>query len=164
MGVPASTSKKAVVYRFEREPVTGFVNPQTYRGLAGVEVLTLSGSVSILPYEQIRMVCFVRDFEGTAPESERRLFANRPKTEGLWVRMRFRDGAEMDGLLPNNLLGIEPFGFTILPPDPASNSQRMFVPRAALAEIKVAGVVGSPVRTARRKAKPAAEGQLKMFE
>ena len=33
-----------------------------------------------------------------------RVFLNRPKQEGLWVRMVFLDGEVMDGILPNNLL------------------------------------------------------------
>jgi hypothetical protein len=78
--------------------------------------------------------------------------------------MRFKDGAEMDGLLTNNLLQLEPYGFTLSPPDPGSNSQRIFVPKAALVEIKVAGVVGSPVRAPRRKPKPPTKEQLEMFE
>ncbi len=161
--VAASTNKKVIVYRFDREPLSGFVNPQTYQESSGVELLTLSGSVTVVPYDQVKTVCFVKDFEAPDPARERRLFANRPKTAGLWVRMRFRDGEEMDGLLSNNLLHLEPFGFTILPPDPSSNNQRIFVPKASLLEMKVAGVVGSPVRPARR-AKPAPKEQLKMFE
>lgn len=160
----ASTNKKAIVYRYEREPLIGYVNPQAFLSEVGVEVLTLTGSISVVPYDQIKLVCFVREFDPAAWEAERRLFANRPKTEGLWVRMRFRDGEELDGLLANNLLQIGTYGFTVSPPDPGSNSQRIFVPRTALEQIKVAGVVGSPVRPpARKKAKPSKE-QLEMFE
>lgn len=162
----ASTSKKVIVYRYEREPVSGYVRPQSYAGPAGIEIVTPSGAAITFPFEQVKMVCFVRDFEGGSPEAERHFFANRPKTEGLWVRMRFREGEEMDALLANNLLQLEPYGFTVSPPDPASNSQRIFIPRASLTEIKVAGVVGSPVKPPSRK-KPKAPGddsQLSMFE
>jgi hypothetical protein len=82
--------------------------------------------------------------------------------EGLWIRMRFRDGELMDGLLPNSLLDLELAGFTVVPPNPSSNNQRIFVPRAALAEFHVLAVIGSPLRL--RKAKPVPKTQLEMFE
>ena len=82
--------------------------------------------------------------------------------DGLWVRMRFRDEEVMDGILPNNLLQLEPYGFTVTPPEPYSNNQRVFVPRAALAELQVLGVVGSPCGP--RKAKPVAKEQIGLFD
>ena len=157
-----STSKKVVVRRFEREPVSGFVNPLTYLQPDGVELLTPAGSVSLLPYAGIKAVCFVRDFASPGAEPEQKLFHARPKMDGLWVRMRFNDDEIMDGLLPNNLLQLEPFGFTVIPPNPSSNNQRVFVPKSALKEFNVLGVVGSQLRP--RKAKPAPKTQLEMFE
>jgi hypothetical protein len=157
-----STSKKVVVRRFEREPVSGFVNPLTYLQPDGVELLTPAGSVSLLPYADIKAVCFVRDFASAGAEPEQKLFHARPKMDGLWVRMRFNDDEIMDGLLPNNLLQLEPFGFTVIPPNPSSNNQRVFVPKSALREFNVLGVVGSQLRP--RKAKPAPKTQLEMFE
>jgi hypothetical protein len=157
-----STSKKVVVRRFDREPVTGFVNPRTYQLPAGIEVLTQSGNLQVLAYEEVKAVCFVADFEAASSPPEHRIFHARPKLEGLWVRMKFRDGELMDGLLANNLLQLEPHGFTLVPPNPSSNNQRYFVPRAALQEFHVLGVVGSPLKP--RKPKPPAKEQMEMFE
>lgn len=157
-----STNKRVVVRRFDREPVTGFVNPRTYQLPAGVEVLTQSGNIQVLPYEEIKAVCFVRDFESAAFPSEQKIFHARPKLEGLWVRMKFRDGELMDGLLANNLLTLEPYGFTLVPPNPSSNNQRIFVPKAALDEFHILGVVGSPLKS--KKPKPPAKTQLEMFD
>lgn len=155
-----STNKKVVVRRFERDPVLGFVNPHTYLTPGGIEVLTRSGNLALVPYGEIKAVCFVREFDLAETPPAQRLFHTRPKTDGLWVRMRFRDGELMDGLLANNLLQLEPFGFTVVPPNPFSNNQRLFVPRQALSEMQVLGVVGSPLR--RRKKAPAAQ-QIEMF-
>ena len=157
-----STSKKVVISRFDREPVSGFVNPQSYLLPDGVEVLTPLGARSVIPYLDIKTVCFVRDFEEGENLREKRLFNSRPKMEGLWVRMSFRDGEVMDGLLANNLLAIDTYGFTVAPPDPSSRHQKVFVPRTALREFAVVGVVGSPLR--RQKPKPEVEGQGKLFE
>jgi hypothetical protein len=160
--VAGSTSKKIVIRRFDREPVYGFVSPQTYLTDAGVETLTTSGSALLVPYEEIKALYFVRDFDTGDPPSQGRLFLNRPKTSGVWIRMRFRDGEIMDGLLPNNLLQLEPHGFTFVPPNPTSNNQKVFVPRSALAELQVVGVVGSPLRV--RKPKPKPREQIGLFE
>ncbi len=157
-----STSKKVVIRRFDREPLAGVVNPQTYLARGGIELLSREGTALKVPYEEVKSVDFVRDFEDRQAPPERRVFNARPKTEGLWVRMRFRDGELMDGLLANNLLGLEHYGFTIVPPNPSSRSQRIFVPRAALSEFLVLGVVGSPLRSRKVPRKP--KDQLGLFE
>jgi hypothetical protein len=80
------------------------------------------------------------------------------------VRLSFRDGDTAEGLLPNNLLQVEPNGFFLIPPDPTFQNQRIFVPREALRDVQVLGVIGTPLR--RPKAAKAAskdEEQLEMF-
>ena len=141
----------------------GFVSPQAYLQPAGVEILSPGGAVSTIPYEEIKTVSFVKDFDAAAQEPERKVFNNRPKTDGLWVRMVFRDDEVLEGVLANNLLLLEPQGFTVVPPDAYSNNQRIFLPRAALKEVQVLGVVGSPLRQ-RRKPKPEAKEQIRLFE
>jgi hypothetical protein len=158
----ASTAKKVVIRRFDREPLTGFVNAQTYLQPQGVELLTPGGACIVAPYSEIKVVCFVRDFGSVEPTQEKKVFNTRPKTDGLWVRMQLRDGEVLDGILSNNLLQLTPEGFTVTPPDAYSNNQKLFVPRAALSQLNVLGVVGSPLT--RRKPKPAPEGQIGLFE
>jgi hypothetical protein len=158
----ASTAKKVLIRRFDREPLTGFVNAQTYLQPQGVELLTPGGALIVAPYSEIKVVCFVRDFGSVEPTQEKKVFNTRPKTDGLWVRMLLRDGEVLDGILSNNLLQFTPEGFTVTPPDAYSNNQKLFVPRAALTEVSVLGVVGSPLT--RRKPKPAPEGQIGLFE
>ena len=156
-----STTKKVVIRRFDRESLAGYVHPQTYLRPSGVELLTPDGAFNLIPYDELKAVHFVKDFE-TGAQAETRIFNTRPKLDGLWLRMKFRDDELMDGILANNLLQLEPYGFTVTPPEPYSNNQRVFVPRAALAEVQVLGVVGSPLRT--RKAKPTAKEQIGLFD
>jgi len=157
-----STTKKVLVSRFDREPLAGFVNPQNYLQAEGLELLSQSGSVSVVPYTEIKLVCFVRDFQQGEPRKELRLFTTRPKMEGLWIRMRFRDGDVMDGMLANNLLLLDSYGLSVVPPDPGFQNQRIFVPKAAVSMVQVLGVVGSPLRM--RKPKAVAKEQLEMFD
>jgi len=157
----ASTNKKAILRRFDREPLTGYVNPLTYLQPAGVELLSAQGNVSAIPYDEIKSISFVRDFQGGV-EAERLVFQTRPKTEGLWVSLQFRDGEVMEGIMPNSLLQLDRYGFTVIPPDPYSNNQRVFVPRVALRSAEVLGVVGSPLR--KRRAKAAPKEQIGLFD
>jgi hypothetical protein len=151
-----------LVSRFDREPLSGFVNQQNYLLPEGLELLSQEGAVTIVPYGDVKLVCFVRDFQQGEPRKELRLFSTRPKMEGLWIRMRFRDGDAMDGLLSNNLLQLEPYGFSVIPPDPGFQNQRVFIPKAAVTGVQVLGVIGSPLRI--RKTKPTPKEQIDLFE
>jgi len=149
------------IRRFEREPVQGFASPQHYLQPNGIEVLKTDGSILLLAYREVKCVSFVRDFPNAASPEDRKVFHTRPKMEGLWVRMLFKDGDLMEGILPNNLLQIDPYGYAFVPPDPFSNNQRIFVPREALRDIHVLGVVGGK---AAKVKKAEVKDQGKLFE
>jgi hypothetical protein len=139
------------------------VNQATFLSPEGIELLNLAGNLTVIPYGEIKSVYFVKDFASGDPQPERRTFLARPKMDGLWVRMLFRDRDCVEGVLPNNLLHLEPYGFTVIPPDFSYNNQRMFVPKLALLELHVLGVVGSALRQSKRKAKPDKD-QISLFE
>lgn len=152
-----------MIQRFERENLYGYLNPGAFLQPKGIELLNLAGNLLLIPYEDIKTVHFVKEFEAPDP-SEKRLFATRPKSIGLWVRMRFRDGDQADGLLANNLLLLDAYGYSVTPADASSNTQRMYVPRLALTEIQVLAVVGSPQRIQKPKVKPVPREQISLFE
>jgi hypothetical protein len=160
LAMASSTAKKVVVRRFDRESISGFVNPFSYLQPFHLELLRPDGSLATLPYEEVKSVCFVKDFEAEAETS--RIFMTRPKLEGLWIRMTYRDGEVMDGILPNNLLVWEPAGFTVTPPEPDANNQKVFVPRQAIRNAQVLGVVGSPLR-GKKKPKTTSADQPSLF-
>ena len=54
-----STTKKVLITRFDREPLAGFVNPQSYLQAEGLELLSQGGAVSVVPYAEIKLVCFI---------------------------------------------------------------------------------------------------------
>jgi hypothetical protein len=142
----SSTAKKVLLERFDRVRIQGYVQPNGYLQPGGVELLSLDGTVALIPFEQIKAVCFVRDLDGQPLFSERREFFARPKAHGLWVELLFRDGDRLEGILPHNLLEVEPGGYVVTPPEIAGNTQRVFVPRQALRQLNVLGVVGGKKR------------------
>lgn len=155
-----STVKKVIVERFDREKMRGFVSPQAFLLPAGLELLSPDGSLAQVPYEQIKAVSFVRDQDGEGVLAERRTFLARPKTAGLWIELKFRDGEALEGVLPNNLQALDGSGYTISPPEAAGNAQRVFVPRQALSEVTVLGVIGGKRR--RPESGPASQ-QIRLF-
>lgn len=126
-------------------------------------MLTPGGSISIIPYPQIKLLSYVRDLEGPSALADRRQFLARPKAAGLWVQFRFRDGDSMEGVLPNDLMTLAGPGFSFAPPDVARNTQRVFVPRDALESLTVLGVVGSPLRGRRLPQRAAEPRQIRLF-
>jgi hypothetical protein len=140
--------------------VAGYVTIPGFLGSGGLELLSPQGSVTVLPAADVKQVRFVKTWEPPAG-NERKVFPSRPKMQGIWIRLDFRDGDSLEGLLPNQLLEWEPLGFTISPPDTAGNTQRIFVPKSALTGAIVLGVIGTARRT---RPVPAADSQLKMFD
>jgi hypothetical protein len=157
-----STHKKVIVRKLDRDSVNGYVAPANFLVEGKLEMLNTAGNVVAVDLREIKIVYFVRDF-AEAGGPQRKTFANRPRTEGLWVRLKFKDGELMEGLMPNDLTQIMAEGFLVNPPDLRGNTQRMFVPRTALAGLTVLGVIGVG-RGRRRKAAAAADvGQVPMF-
>jgi hypothetical protein len=156
---PASTHKKVVILLLDRTPLRGYLNPARLAESDTLDLLTPDGEHQAVPLVDVRSVYFVREFTDNF-EPERKVFLSRPKLDGLWVRLKFRDNETIEGVVPNDLLGLLDHGVQITPPDLHGTSLRIFIPRTALAEMTVLGVVG----IARRKpAQPAAASQPKLF-
>ena len=134
----------------------GYLNPTKLGDAETLELLTPEGEHQNLAMKEIRSIYFVRDFNGDF-EPERKAFLSRPKLDGLWVRLKFRDEDTIEGVVPNDLLSLLDRGVQITPPDLHGTTLRIFIPRAALMEMTVLGVVG----IARRK--PAAPAQPGLF-
>jgi hypothetical protein len=161
----SSTTKSVYLRRLDSSCIEGYVSPQTFQRTEGVEILKRSAQVEVVPYDQIRAVYFVREFSGPPKDDEeKRVFGSRPKLDGLWVRMTFRDGESYEGVMSNDLLQLGDPGVTFSPPDANSNTQRIYVPRAALRELKVLGVIGTPANRRKTSRKSAAgRNQIDLF-
>jgi hypothetical protein len=146
-----STHKKVVVVFSDRTTLPGYLNPSQLQPAEPVDLLTVEGEHRPLDLKNVRAIYFVREFTDDY-EPGRKAFFSRPKLDGLWVRLTFRDQETLEGVIPNDLLQLLDFGVQITPPDLNGAALRIFVPRIALLQLTVLGVVG----IARRKAAAAA--------
>lgn len=162
---PASTHKKVVVQLLDRRFSKGYLNPARLGRSESIDLLTLDGEHASIPLRDVKSVCFVREFKDPF-ELERKAFLSRPKLDGLWVRLRFQDDDAVEGIVANNLLELLDTGVQLMPPDLHGNVLRLFIPRSALAELKVLGVVGVARRLRRQTARQldrGTPGQSELF-
>ena len=155
----SSTHKKVVVRKIDRDSLNGYVSPANFVHEGKFDLLNTAGNVVSIDLKEIKLVYFVREF-GDEDSPNRKTFTTRPRTEGLWVRLRFKDGEILEGMMPNDLSMTTAEGFLVNPPDLRSNIQRIFVPRGALESLTVLSVIGA----SRRQKKTASDlRQVPMF-
>ncbi len=155
-----STHKKVIVRKIDRDTLNGFVAPANFVHNGKLEILNTAGNVVGIDLTDIKGVYFVREFADSETLS-RKTFTSRPRSEGLWVRLKFKDGEILEGMMPNDLSQTLPEGYLINPPDLRSNTQRIFVPRSALSSLNVLAVIGGAHR--RPKAAAADSQQVQLF-
>ena len=157
----SSAHKKVIVRRLTGETLPGYLPLSAFVRNRGIELLDLSGRVIPLLLNDIKHICYVREFnlhDTANPERlTRRTFLARPRTEGLWLRMTFRSGDVFEGLAPTDVALLDDLindaGLHLTPPDTRSNTQRVYVPRTSLSELQLLAVITTP---SRRKPLPAA--------
>jgi len=159
----ASARKPVIVRKFSRDWFAGYAGADFGQNAAELEILDLSGKVLRIGWEQVKWVCYVRDFPsgGADPANPERLlrkrFALRPRTAGLWLRLNLLDGDEIEGLVANDRSLVDGAGLLLTPPDTRSNTQRMYVPRQGIQALEVLSLVGSASRKRAEDAKRSAE-------
>jgi hypothetical protein len=150
----STSRKKVIVRRFSGDTLPGYLPPAAFVHNHSLDLLDLSGRILALPLNDIKMVSYVRDFnlaDTVNPERiTRRAFLARPRSEGLWLRLTFRTGELLEGLAPTDrgLLDslVDDAGLFLTPPDIRSNTQRLYVPRAAIIELQLLAVITTPSR------------------
>jgi len=147
------------VRKLDKGLVKGFLDPNGYL-TNELNVLDREGRLVQVPMSGVKAVFFVRSFEGNPDRAERKVFRSRPRLAGLWVRLTFKDTEVLEGLLPNNLLEIDPLGYMVTSPDVYSNNVRFFVPRTALIQMEIIGVISDGV--VRRMSQRAAQARVNL--
>jgi hypothetical protein len=167
----ASGQKKVIIRRFDDELHWGYL-PQEIALLHGyVELIDPAARVTPILLKEIKWIAYVRDFnlnDSHLPERlERKKFAARPRTEGVWVRMRLTDGDALEGLVQFNRTLLDSLadstGIFLTPPDTRGNTQRLFVPRTAIESIEAMGLIQPSASKAAKPGRPEPEPQPSLF-
>jgi hypothetical protein len=164
----ASARKPVIVRKFSRDWYAGYAGPGFARDTTDLEILDLTGKVLRMGWDQVKWICYVRDLPSAGGDQVnperllRKRFSIRPRTAGLWLRLRLADGDELEGLAANDLSLIEGAGLLLVPPDTRSNTQRIFVPRQAIQTLEVLSLIGAPGRK-RLPAEAAETDQPELF-
>jgi hypothetical protein len=165
--VSSSTAKRLILYRFDRPPADAVVHSDAYLTANGVELMTRDGKLQVIGYNDVKALCFSSEGAPADLFTTQTLFERRPKIPGLWTSFLFRDGDVLQGILPHNLLEWPFQGYLLTPPRASVYRQRVFVPRQAIREAGLLGIVGKPASTTARSVKtldPNAGRQLSMFD
>jgi hypothetical protein len=148
----ASSRKKVVVRTVENTLHFGYLPLAGLLEGSAVSLLDLEGRIQPLPLASIRSIAYVRDFnlqDRVDPERlTRRTFLARPRAEGLWVRLTLVGGDMLEGLAPLDLSLLDGLladrGLFLIPPDIRSNTQRLYLPRHAIADMQILAVITTP--------------------
>jgi hypothetical protein len=157
----SSLRKRVIVRKFSKEWFAGYASTSFGQDSPSLEILDLAGKVLTTPWEQVKWVCYVRDFPASSVSQsnpERLLhkrFSVRPRTAGLWLRMTLNDGEEIEGLAVNDCSLINGAGLLMTPPDTRSNTQNIYVPRQAIQALEVVGLIGVSSRKRPAAMRPA---------
>jgi hypothetical protein len=104
-----------------------------------IQILDSDRSINI-PLASLKAMFFVKSFEGSDAYKEIKFFEGHPSIEGLWVRMKYRDGEGTEGVIRNSHHFLVEPGFLVKPPDPQCNNEMVFVVKSSLLEFQVLGV------------------------
>ena len=97
-----STHKKVIVRKLDRDSAQGYITPAGFVSEGKLELLNTAGKLVLIELKDIKGIYFVREF-GDSDAIARKTFAARPRSEGLWVRLKFRDQDVLEGMMPNDL-------------------------------------------------------------
>jgi hypothetical protein len=161
------TTKRIVLYRFDRQPLEGFGRAGPFAPREEIELMSPDGNLQVVTFAEVKALCFVSEAGQADLFTEHTFFAHRPKQPGLWARFTFRDGDQLDGLLSHNLLDWPEAGYSAVPPRAGATRQWVFIPRLAVTGTELRGVVGklpSAKRQGRKRMTETNEKQLIMFE
>lgn len=166
----SSGRKKAIFRKLSRDWMAGYLPAGDFLHAGRVDMLDLEGKVVCLAAEDLKWICYVRDFNSGELNNPERLlrktFAGRPRGEGVFLRVRLRDGDLLEGLAANDATLVTSEGVFLTPPDLRSNTQRVWVPRSAVEELEVVAVVGGTKKPRPAVSEPRTDARLQeeLFE
>ena len=90
--------------------------------------------------KDVKAVFFVNTFEGDSEHNHLNFHTRAPIVHGVWMRLQFRDGEVMEGIVYNSISYLVDPGFFLLPTDPGSNNKLVYVLKSWIVDHRVLGV------------------------
>jgi hypothetical protein len=173
----ASAQKKVVLRSLSNELAWGYLPQGGFLHNFTINLMAVNGRTISFPINTLKQIAYVKDFnldDKLDPERlGRSTFLARPRGDGLWLRLTFLNdqppSQTLEGLAPSDLTFADTLlndrGIFLTPPDPRSNTHRLFVPRTALKSLEVLGVVTAPSRrlAAKPDRRPTPDTQTRLF-
>jgi hypothetical protein len=107
---------------------------------AEVTIEPESGNPRVINLKSAKALFFVKSHEGKSSYVELKFFERNPQIEGLWIKIRFRDGEITEGIVHNSLPFVADSGFFLRPPDPQSNNRVVYVVKSFLTDFRILGI------------------------
>lgn len=99
-----------------------------------------AGEKRTVDLKSAKAIFFVRTLEGRNDYVELKFFERNPQIEGLWIKIRFKDGEITEGIVHNSLPFVTDPGFFLRPPDPQSNNRVVYAVKSFLTEFRILGI------------------------
>ncbi|MGA2048865.1 MAG: hypothetical protein ABSG96_14300 [Terracidiphilus sp.] len=99
-----------------------------------------SDVVEEVPTNGIKAVFYVNSFNGNSEHTNLNFHSRAPVAQGIWIRLQFKDGEVMEGIVNNSFRYLVDPGFFLLPTDPESNNKLVYVMKNWLVDHRVLGL------------------------
>ena len=142
-----------VVIQFGAKTIKGYLEPSNWSTIEDVlsnasrtsaETMRVkhleSGLIEEVSVKDVKAVFFVNSFDGDSERNHINFHTRAPIVHGVWVRLQFRDGEVMEGIVYNSIRYIVDPGFFLLPTDPGSNNRLIYVVKNSLIDLRVLGL------------------------
>jgi hypothetical protein len=145
--MPIPTSAKVVV-QLPSGPLKGFVSEEdltTYQhSTMDIEELVMridkTDEERSIAVHSAKGIFFVKDFDGKPDQPNIRFHDDSKPAGYLWVRVTFKDGEVLEGMIDNSYDFIVAKGIWITPSDPTSNNWLIYALKSHLSEFEVLGM------------------------
>lgn len=99
-----------------------------------------SNAIEDILVKDAKAIFYVKSFEGNSDHNHLNFSTRSPAGLGIWMRLQFRDGEVMEGIVYNSLRYLVDPGFFLLPTDPGSNNQLVYVVKSWVVDHRVLGL------------------------
>ncbi len=99
-----------------------------------------SDKVEEVLIQNVKAVFYVKTWEGDSGHNHLNFHSRAPVSSGIWVRLEFRDGELMEGIVYNSLRYLVDPGFFLMPTDPECNNRMVYVSKSWLVDHRVLGM------------------------